>query len=556
MKAPVLICTATLFWFCQPGLLVADEIDETGSGSAAFAGTAVLISGLRSTPDLKIGEVTVSNGSIFDLENPAEDGFLYRLANRLHMTTRPEVIRQQLLFHPGSDYSPQALNESERLLRDDRYIQSASIRPVKVEDGYVDVVVETSDTWTLMPKLSFSRSGGSNNLALGLKEMNLLGSGIGIEALYKSDIDRDYHTLKFTDRNIGGSWYGIHAVYENNSDGHTNILDIGKPFYSVDSRSALGFSWFDNDEIESFYDEGEAYSYYRHRSRRSELMKGWSHGLQDGWTRRFTGGFVFDENLFTADVPQGDVVSVVPGDRRFAYPFIGYELLENAYTKSRNLDQISRVEDVYLGLRFSARVGFANKIFGSDQNAVLYSAGVQQGFGKPGAESLLIASQLAGRFEGGAARNVVLSASASWYKRQSEHRLFFAAVTGSFGSNLDLDQYPSLGGDTGLRGYPLRYQSGDKLAILTLEQRYFTDWYPFRLFHVGGALFFDAGRAWGDSPVPRASNEILTDVGAGLRIGSARSGLGRMVHIDVAVPLNGAADLKSFQVLVSTRKSF
>jgi len=146
--------------------------------------------------------------------------------------------------------------------------------------------------------------------------------------------------------------------------------------------------------------------------------------------------------------------------------------------------------------------------------------------------------------------------SARYYKRQSDRRLFYASLSGTFGYNLDVDNQVLLGGDNGLRGYPLRFQSGDKRALLTLEQRFFTDWYPFRLFHVGGAVFFDAGRAWGSSPVSDYDNDLLKDIGFGLRIGNSRSGLGRMTHIDLAFPLDGDHSIKSVQLLIATRKSF
>jgi hemolysin activation/secretion protein len=158
--------------------------------------------------------------------------------------------------------------------------------------------------------------------------------------------------------------------------------------------------------------------------------------------------------------------------------------------------------------------------------------------------------------EEGVGRNVSLGLSARYYRRQSDHRLLYAGLSSTFGNNLDLDQYLEIGGDSGLRGYPLRYQTGDKRVLLTVEQRYFTDWYPFRLFHIGGAVFFDAGRAWGDGPNNSRRNEWLKDVGFGLRIGNTRSGLGRMTHIDIAFPLDGDSDIADVQLLVSTRKSF
>jgi hemolysin activation/secretion protein len=100
---------------------------------------------------------------------------------------------------------------------------------------------------------------------------------------------------------------------------------------------------------------------------------------------------------------------------------------------------------------------------------------------------------LSGRLEGGSLRDGVLSAEARYYLRTSSRFKFFATVNGTTTSNLDPENQLLLGGDTGLRGYPLRYQAGTSMALLTLR-RYYTDWYPFRLFHVAAAAFFDMGR--------------------------------------------------------------
>ena len=113
-----------------------------------------------------------------------------------------------------------------------------------------------------------------------------------------------------------------------------------------------------------------------------------------------------------------------------------------------------------------------------------------------------------------------------------------------------------LGGDSGLRGYPLRYQGGEARALLTLEQRYFTDWYPFRLFRVGAAAFIDTGRTWGETPLSTPSLGLLKDIGIGLRLGSSRSGLGNIIHIDLAFPLDGDPSISKVQLLVETKQRF
>ena len=503
-----------------------------------------------------IGQVSITSSNVFDLDDPEENKALYRFANKVHVTTRQNVIQQQLLFSPGGQFSLQALEETERLLRKNRYIQNASVRPIIGQDGAVNIDVETNDVWTLMPKLAFSRSGGTNKAAIGVKEMNLLGTGIAVELSQKTDVDRDSTSIKFVDRHLKGSWYSLAVLYANNSDGHTQFLQLEKPFYSLNSKSSGGFSYLDDDLVESFYDRGQRKSEYRHESRKSEAYLGWSHGLVEGFSRRVVVGLARDEHSFSpfenSDLPNG----IVPLDRKLLYPFIGFEILEDDFEKASNVNQIGRTEDRFLGTRLGARFGVAASGAGSDRNALIVDASAQTGFGSSDKNSLLLAAGLGARVEDRGVQNLSLNASAKYFRRQSKKRLLYVGFTGSYGRNLDLDQLFEMGGDSGLRGYPLRYQTGDKRAVLTVEQRYFTDWYPLHLFRVGGAVFFDVGQVWGGQPGSSSQAGLLRDIGFGLRISGDRSGLGRMVHLDVAVPLDGDQQIDDFQFLISTKKSF
>jgi hypothetical protein len=107
-----------------------------------------------------------------------------------------------------------------------------------------------------------------------------------------------------------------------------------------------------------------------------------------------------------------------------------------------------------------------------------------------------------------------------------------------------------------LRGYPLRYQAGERRAILNVEQRFFTDWYPWRLFRVGYAVFADVGRVGGRDPRATPSLGTLYDVGMGLRLSSPRSSGRNVVHIDLAFPLNRTPAIDGSQLVVETRASF
>ena len=78
----------------------------------------------------------------------------------------------------------------------------------------------------------------------------------------------------------------------------------------------------------------------------------------------------------------------------------------------------------------------------------------------------------------------------------------------------------------------------------------------FHLFHIGAAVFADAGRTWGNDVAGEPPLGWLADAGIGLRIGNARSGLGNVLHVDLAVPLVSQPGIDSVQLLVETRHSF
>jgi hemolysin activation/secretion protein len=277
--------------------------------------------------------------------------------------------------------------------------------------------------------------------------------------------------------------------------------------------------------------------------------------LQDGRVRRWTAGLVRDDSRFSTAL-NPTLPAVIPQDRNLVYPFLGVEILQDQFETASNRDQIGRTEDFYLGSRFSGSLGWSDTSFGADRDALIVSARASRGFGSLEKETLLLSASADGRLESGDAVNSQLGISARYYRVQSEKRLFFATLSATAGHSLDIDNRVEMGGDNGLRGYPLRYQSGESRMLLSIEQRYFTDWYPFRLFRIGGAVFTDVGRVWGEDPVGGERFGWLSDVGFGLRLAPTRGGSGKIVHIDVAFPLGGDSSIDSVQFLIEAKSSF
>jgi len=502
-----------------------------------------------------IGDVILHVEDVFDPDDPKEDHFLFRLANRLHRNTRDEVIERQLLFKPGDRYSRHALEESERILRQNRYLYDVEIRPVRYGGGQVDLEVVTRDVWTLNAGVGFGRSGGASSTHLQLQDTNFLGTGKSITLEQQNDVDRTTSLFRYDDPALLGSHARLSVGYESSSDGSFRNLEVGQPFYSLETRWSALLTATSGDLVESLYELGHPTDRFHHLHDLFQVQGGLSQGLVDGWTTRWTGGFTFLRDRFEA--AEGFAApAVLPEDRTLSFPWIAWDTLEDKFSEARDTDQIARTEDFHLGSRLHLRLGWASPLFGSDRNVAVIEGSAGTGFHLTPAQTLLLATDVSGRWGKDDSENALLHGSARYYWRDFGEHLFFATLEGDVSHNLFRDNQLLLGGDNGLRGYPLRYQDGEGRVLLTLEQRFFTDYYPFHLVHVGGAAFFDVGRTWPGASAQAPNLGWLRDVGVGLRLSSSRSGLGNVVHLDLAFPLDGDGSIKSMQWLVRTKGSF
>ncbi len=548
---------------CAPQAAFAD--DEAGSAAALgdphpfTYGMPGPTAGVPSDAELEhsgavIGKILIDNQNIFNLEDPKDNTRLFRLADRLHIRTRASVIRQQLLFRSGDRYSRRVLDESERILRAEGYLYDAWIRTVSYHAGVVDVRVTTRDVWTLNPGFNFGRSGGSNTTGANLEDTNVLGSGASVKVSHSTSIDRSSSEVAASDQHVLGTWVQAGADFADLSDGHLRELTVQQPFYALNTPWAAGVYGLNDLQTDSLWDRSQVIDQFQDQHQGAQIYGGLSAGLQNGWVHRWSAGLAYDEHLFSP-VSTWTGVTALPQDRRLLYPWVQFDIIEDEFTRMVNHDQIGRTEDFYLGTAASVRVGIADASLGSNMSALIFQSSATRGF-RSGGSTLLLYGDFSGRVTGGELRNGLTDASIRYYVEQSKNWLFYGNILATKGWRLDLDDQILLGGDNGLRGYPLRYQDGTGRVLFSVEQRYFTDWYPFRLFRVGGAVFFDAGRVWGNAPLAEQNLGLLKDAGFGLRLGNSRSGFGNVVHVDVAFPFNGDPSIKRVQFLVQTEQSF
>jgi hypothetical protein len=553
---PLVGALASLAVGLAPVLAAAEAVpDFLSSASPELAAESVPPPEALESEGAVIGEIRISIGDVFDNRIPGERAWLYRTANKLHIETREETIRDQLLFKPGEPYRRRLIEETERLLRANDYLYSASIVPTAYHDGVVDLEVHTRDVWTLNPGFSYSRAGGENDFGVQIVETNLFGTGQQVGVAWGDDVDREAVQFDYYDPHFVDGYTQLGLMYADASDGETTSFRLHRPFYALDTRRAGGLSLFDGRLNQPRYVLGDEIGEFEHREEHYELQFGVSRGLEGHWVRRWTSGFTYERDRF-ALLPAVDPGGPLPEDRELVYPWIGVELVEDSFQERSNQDQIRRTEDVLVGLRGGARLGYASETLGSDRDAWVIDAWAQDGLDLRPGHSLFGSLAATGRLESGSLRNGIVEAAARYYWQTTERTKFFADASGALAEDLDAEHQLLLGGDNGLRGYPLRYQAGTSRALLTIEERYYTDWYPFHLFYVAGAAFFDMGRTWGTDVTGAESAGWLRDVGIGLRLGSSRSSFGNVIHIDLAFPLDGDEDIDTVQFLVRTKARF
>jgi hypothetical protein len=549
------------------GLWASGGPAEDGPGPVPEAGAAWECSAPPDDAALEasgavIGQLQIAVGDIFNPELEKENRDLFRLINRVHRNTRPRVIENLLLVRPGDLYDRRLLDESERLLRSERFLYDAAIRPVRYCGNRVDLVVEVRDVWTLEPSASYSRSGGVSGTRFELEDSNFLGTGKHLALARRDNVDRTMVLVHYRDPAVAGSRARLDLWYSDNSDGDFQVFDLRRPFYALDTRWAAGVRVRIDDRVDNRYLLGGLQDRFRHEQDFVEAMAGFSRGLRGGRALRWLLGATYLADRF-GKAPEGVPLIDHPSDRTLGYPWVGFELVEDDFRVTHNLDHLQRTEDLHLGLQLSGRLGWSSSRWGGTSDETVFALGAGNGFELGSRGLLLLAGSSSGRYGDAGLVNFSTGGSLRLYWRNFGQHLLYAELGADTARRLDPENPLLLGGDTGLRGYPLRYQEGDRRFLVTLEQRFYTPWHLFEVVHLGAAVFADVGRAWGESvfpslppTVPARETGTLRDLGFGLRISSSRSGRGTLVHLDVAFPLDGDPSIDRVQWLVTTKESF
>jgi hypothetical protein len=141
-----------------------------------------------------------------------------------------------------------------------------------------------------------------------------------------------------------------------------------------------------------------------------------------------------------------------PLDKELSYPFIQYGAVEDEYTRSFNLEQINRNEDLHLGYSLRARFGYADEDFGSDTDRVIIDGRFSDTISYT--DKVLLQHEIT--WEGlynlkdDETEDVVISYSITYFHQQPHNRQFFTEFGAIWTDNLSSHRQVLLGGETGV----------------------------------------------------------------------------------------------------------
>jgi len=497
---------------------------------------------------LPIRSIDVQSRNIFD---PVPKGALRPIclaANKLHIRTRQQTVRDQLILTPGSRWSSYRGHEAARQLRTLGFLEPDYIQARQVGDS-VDVLVHTHDFWTTQPEFDVQQASGNNYGALGFSERNLLGLGKSLSLSYRQDPVGITRGIELHDPGVAGSRLQLRYAASRGTSGSTDFVSAGVPFYAEETRNSFGLQADKGTTQSHLFQDNSEVAVVPEHVEESELLIG-SGRRNDGRIVRWTGSFYsLDRRLGATQYPAA--AATPPAE--FVGPEESLRLRRLAvqgrfwkphYVERTGIERIDQVEDYDLGPSVSLKMGYAPEELGSTADEGYGQAQLDLGAQTPVGFGF-IRSSLSSRLRHGP-REALGMFDARWIRQPSLGNALVAGLIGTAGYDMPRTFQVTVGGLNGLRAYPVHAVAGTKMLRWNVEDRFVLIRDVLQMASFGSAVFYDGARAWGAGS---AGTSAFHDVGIGVRVAPPRSALGPVFRVDLAWPISPTRDGRRQPVL-------
>jgi len=497
----------------------------------------------------RVGRIVVVNHDVF-----GPDDAQLQFLNHFHQTTRESIIEREVLLRPGDFWDATIAQETRRRLTNISFTTLVVVAPVHSESpGTFDLLIVTRDVWSLRLNSNFEyQNGVLSLLELQPSESNFLGRRKQLAVIYDLDLGRYAIGPGYHDSNIRGSRWtlsaGARLLFGRQSDqleGSSSSASLRYPLWSfkrrwgfgigashfvgtqrrfsgvtqVDSAPALCTYSGDANRCDADPDRGVPVRYRTHyiqagsdvtRSFGQTVVQRVSLGYGFSGTRRelFSDDFVAHPELRA-----GFLTDVLPRTEFVSAFSLSYELSLSDFLRYRDLGTYDFPEDISMGPSAGLSVAYSTPLLGSTREFWRFSGSVGWRV-EIGHRGLLAVSAAAGtRLQEGDSLDRNLGTELYFATPQFFRvlRLVTRVETQRLSNNRANSRF-SIGGDTGLRGYPIGVFQGETFVRGNVELR--SSGWAVGFTRMGGVAFWDFGHVAADYD----AIQLHHDVGVGWRL--------------------------------------
>ena len=286
-----------------------------------------------------------------------------RTGNRLHLKTKKIAIYNLLLFKRNVPYNAYKVQETERLIRAQKYVTAVRITKelASKDSDSVDVTIRVLDSWSTIPKFSIS----SNQVSVGFKEKDFFGSGQQLEYRFTNRFDdgRNANEVTYTVPNIKNTYISTTLNYRMDLDNnYTKSINVERAFYSPLTKWAGGVFVGQNFRKDTLQAPDLTYAYQPFKN-----------NFHDFWAGKATKVFSDENNGITNLIVSGRFLNVdyteSPSDVYDPLHFYSDEKLilsgiglnRRQFIKDSYIFRNGQTEDVPIGRIYGITLGYQYK---------------------------------------------------------------------------------------------------------------------------------------------------------------------------------------------------
>ena len=288
-----------------------------------------------------------------------------KTGNRIHLKTKKLAIRNLLLFRENKPLDSLLINESERLIRSQKYIRSVRIdlKLSEKNSDSVDVFIRAIDSWSIIPKGSVSSSRSSFEL----NEKNFMGIGHEFKNKFTNRFSdgKNAYNLDYTVPNIKNSFIKTTFKYNIDLDNYYGkSIDINRPFYSPFAKWAGGIYFDQQFRKDTLQDVNLVYAQQNFKYNSQDYWVGHAFSIFKGNTEKnrttnlIVSGRYLNINYIESPTIAYDPVDFYSSEKLF---LSGIGITSRKFIQDKYIFRNGIIEDVPIGKIYGITGGYQYK---------------------------------------------------------------------------------------------------------------------------------------------------------------------------------------------------